>query len=217
MRYRCLILDQDDTVVNSTATIHYPAFLEALKLLRPGVTISLDDYFRENFDPGFIPYCVGKLGMTDEELEREVECWKAYVSRHTAQAYDGIRVIIERQKAEGGIVCVVSHSYDFNIRRDYEANHLPMPDMIFGWEYPPEQRKPSTYALEVISRKFGLKSEEMVMVDDAKPGYDMAKAYGVTFAGAGWAMDIPEIRDFMRKNSDVYFTKVEELAVYLNG
>ena len=57
----------------------------------------------------------------------------------------------------------------------------------------------------------------MVMVDDAKPGYDMAKAYGVTFAGAGWAMDIPEIRDFMRKNSDVYFTKVEELAVYLNG
>lgn len=217
MRYRCLILDHDDTVVNSTATIHYPAFLEALKLLRPGVTISLDDYFRENFDPGFIPYCVGKLGMTDEELEREVECWKAYVSRHTAQAYDGIRGIIERQKAEGGIVCVVSHSYDFNIRRDYEANHLPTPDMIFGWEYPPEQRKPSTYALEVISRKFGLKSEEMVMVDDAKPGYDMAKAYGVTFAGAGWAMDIPEIRDFMRKNSDVYFTKVEELAVYLNG
>ena len=45
MRYRCLILDHDDTVVNSTATIHYPAFLEALKLLRPGVTISLDDYF----------------------------------------------------------------------------------------------------------------------------------------------------------------------------
>lgn len=48
MRYKCMILDHDDTVVNSTATIHYPAFLEALKLLRPGVTISLEDYFREN-------------------------------------------------------------------------------------------------------------------------------------------------------------------------
>lgn len=132
MRYKCLILDHDDTVVNSTATIHYPAFLEALKLLRPGVTISLDDYFRENFDPGFIPYCVGKLGMTDEELEREVECWKAYVSGHTAKAYDGMREIIERQKAEGGIVCVISHSYDFNIRRDYEVNHLPMPDRILA-------------------------------------------------------------------------------------
>ena len=212
MRYRCLILDHDDTVVNSTATIHYPAFLEALKLLRPGVTISLDDYFRENFDPGFIPYCVG---MTDEELERELECWKEYVSKHTAKAYDGMREIIGRQRAEGGIVCVVSHSYDFNIRRDYASNDLPMPDMIFGWEYPPEQRKPGTYALEVISRKYRLKPQEMVMVDDSKPGYDMAKAYGVPFVGAGWATDIPEIRDFMRKNSDVYFTSVEELAEFL--
>ena len=208
MRYRCLILDHDDTVVNSTATIHYPAFLEALKLLRPGVTISLDDYFRENFDPGFIPYCVGKLGMTDEELERELECWKEYVSKHTAKAYDGMREIIGRQRAEGGIVCVVSHSYDFNIRRDYASNDLPMPDMI-------EQRKPGTYALEVISRKYRLKPQEMVMVDDSKPGYDMAKAYGVPFVGAGWATDIPEIRDFMRKNSDVYFTSVEELAEFL--
>ena len=206
MRYKCLVLDHDDTVVNSTATIHYPAFLEALKLLRPGVTISLEDYFRENFDPGFIPYCVGKLGMTDDELEVEVECWRNYVSGHTAKAYGGIREIIARQKAEGGIVCVVSHSYDYNIRRDYEANDLPVPDQIFGWECPPAQRKPSTYALEHISR---------VVVDDLKPGYDMAKAYGAPFVGAGWSNDIPEIRAFMQKNSDVYFTKVAQLAAYL--
>ena len=45
-------------------------------------------------------------------------------------------------------------AYDFNIRRDYASNDLPMPDMIFGWEYPPEQRKPGTYALEVISQKY---------------------------------------------------------------
>ena len=215
MRYKCLVLDHDDTVVNSTATIHYPAFLEALKLLRPGVTISLEDYFRENFDPGFIPYCVGKLGMTDDELEVEVECWRNYVSGHTAKAYGGIREIIARQKAEGGIVCVVSHSYDYNIRRDYEANDLPVPDQIFGWECPPAQRKPSTYALERISREYGLKPEEMVVVDDLKPGYDMAKAYGAPFVGAGWSNDIPEIRAFMQKNSDVYFTEVAQLAAYL--
>ena len=215
MRYKCLVLDHDDTVVNSTATIHYPAFLEALKLLRPGVTISLEDYFRENFDPGFIPYCVGKLGMTDDELEVEVECWRNYVSGHTAKAYGGIREIIARQKAEGGIVCVVSHSYDYNIRRDYEANDLPVPDQIFGWECPPAQRKPSTYALEHISREYGLKPEEMVVVDDLKPGYDMAKAYGAPFVGAGWSNYIQEIRAFMQKNSDVYFTKVAQLAAYL--
>jgi phosphoglycolate phosphatase/pyrophosphatase PpaX len=215
MRYKCLILDHDDTVVNSTATIHHPAFLEALKILRPGVTISLDDYFRENFDPGFISYCVDKLGMTEQELEVEVECWRNYVSGHTAQAYTGMKEIIERQKKEGGIVCVISHSYDFNIRRDYEKNYLPLPDMIFGWECLPEQRKPSTYALEMIAHKYHLKPEEMVMVDDLKPGYDMAKAYGVPFVGAGWANDIPEIREFMKKNSDVYFTNVKELESFL--
>ena len=208
-------MDHDDTVVNSTATIHYPAFLEALKLLRPGVSISLDDYFRENFDPGFVPYCVEKLGMTDEELALETECWKSYVSVHTSKAYDGIREIIGRQRAEGGIVCVVSHSYDFNIRRDYEANRLPMPDMVFGWECAPGQRKPSTYALETIAKAYDLHPKDMVVVDDLKPGYDMAKAYGAAFVGAGWANDIPEIRDFMRKNSDVYFTKVDELAAFL--
>jgi phosphoglycolate phosphatase/pyrophosphatase PpaX len=215
MKYKCLILDHDDTVVNSTATIHYPAFLEALKLLRPGVTISLDDYFRENFDPGFVPYCVNKLGMTDEELEIEVQCWKNYVSGHTAKAYTGIKEIIERQKQEGGIVCVISHSYDFNIKRDYEANSLPMPDMIFGWECPPEQRKPNTYAMQVIADRYGLKPTDMVVVDDSKPGYDMAREFGAYFVGAGWSTDIPEIREFMKKNSDVYLTRVEELKKFL--
>ena len=26
MKYRCLIVDHDDTVVNSTATVHFPCF-----------------------------------------------------------------------------------------------------------------------------------------------------------------------------------------------
>lgn len=215
MRYKCLLLDHDDTVVDSTAQIHYPAFLEALKELRPNVTISLEDYFIENFHPGFTEYCTQKLKMTDSELEREVEIWREYVKKHVPKVYPGMKEIIERQKREGGYVCVVSHSYDYNIRRDYEANSLPMPDMIFGWECPPSQRKPNDYALKVIAEKYNLKPQEMVMVDDLKPGYDMAKSFGAGFVGAGWANDIPQIREFMKKNSDIYFTKVDELKKYL--
>lgn len=215
MKYRCLVLDHDDTVVNSTATIHHPAFLEALKIIRPDAAISLDDYYRENFHPGFTEYCTQKLGMTAAELEQEVEIWKAYVENHIPDAYDGIRDIIEMQKAEGGIVCVVSHSFDFNIRRDYEANALPQPDMIFGWECPPELRKPNPYALERIAQKYDIQPKDMVVVDDLKPGYDMARAFGAAFVGAGWSNDVPEIREFMKKNSDVYFTKVEELKQFL--
>lgn len=215
MKYKCLVLDHDDTVVDSTAGIHYPAFLEALRIMRPGETISLEDYFRENFEPGFIELCKRRFHMTEEDLEVEVNIWKNYVENHVPHAYPGIKEIIERFRKEGGRVCVVSHSYDFNIRRDYEANQLPMPDMIFGWECPPDQRKPFPYALEQIAKTFDIKPQEMVMVDDLKPGYDMARSFGVPFIGAGWSNEISEIRSFMQHNSDYYFTKVSELEQFL--
>ena len=31
LKYRCLVLDHDDTVVNSTATVHYPCFVEYME------------------------------------------------------------------------------------------------------------------------------------------------------------------------------------------
>lgn len=215
MKYKCLVLDHDDTVVDSTASIHYPAFLEALRVLCPGKTLTLEEYFRDNFHPGFLEMCRNRFDMTQEDLEIEVEIWKAYVAGHIPHAYPGMKEIMERFRREGGKICVVSHSYDFNIRRDYEANELPMPDLIFGWECPPEQRKPSAYALEQIADRFCLEPQEMVMVDDLKPGYDMARSFRVPFVGAGWANDIPEIRSFMEKNSDYYFTRVSELEQLL--
>ena len=53
------------------------------------------------------------------------------------------------------------------------------------------------------------------MLDDLKPGYDMARARGVPFAAAGWANDIPEIEGFMRHNCDLYFKTVEAFGGYL--
>ena len=64
-------------------------------------------------------------------------------------------------------------------------------------------------------KKFELSSSEILMIDDLKPGYDMAKAAGVPFAAAGWANDIPQIEDFMRKNCGLYFKTVKELNTYL--
>jgi len=39
----------------------------------------------------------------------------------------------------------------------------------------------------------------------------MAKSAGVDFAAAGWAYNIPEIEDFMRKNCDFYLKAVDDL------
>lgn len=215
MRYKCLVFDHDDTVVNSTATIHHPSFVAYLNEYFPGRTCSLEDYFLKNFEPGFLPMCREEYGMTEEDLELEAEYWRRYVARHIPAVYPGIREIMERQKAQGGLIAVVSHSYEDNIRRDYAANSLPAPDAVFGWEQPPERRKPDPWPLREIMRRFSLDRSELLVIDDLKPGYDMAAACGVDFAAVGWSNDIPQIERFLRANCRLYFKTVRQLAAYL--
>ena len=215
MKYRCLVFDHDDTTVNSTATIHHPCFEQFLKDYYPDRSCSLEDYFVKNFSPGFIPMCREEYGMDEETLAMETRYWQEYVRDRIPQAYPGIREIMLRHKQEGGLIAVISHSYCHNILRDYEANGLPAPDLVFGWEMPPEQRKPAAWPLMEVIRRFGLRPEEVLMIDDLKPGYDMAAECGVPFAAVGWANDIESIESFMRKNCDLYFKQVSELAAYL--
>ena len=217
LRYQCLVLDHDDTVMDSTAHVHYPAFLEAMKVMRPGVWMTLDDYFRMNFDPGFHDFCEHDLNFTQEDFDAELHMWQSYVDTHIPKVYPGMASIIRRQKAEGGFVCVASHSIDKNILRDYRANDLPEPDLIFGWELPLELRKPAPYSLETIMERLSLTPKDLLMVDDLKPGYDMARACGVRFAAACWAYDVPQIKSFMRENSDLLFETPEALEDWLFG
>ena len=152
MRCKCLVMDHDDTTVNSTATIHFPSFCAYLQLVRPQAHYTLEEYFRKNFDPGILPLFTGELGFNDEELEGEFRFWQ-----------------------------------------DWLRTRNPWP-------------------LERIMARFALRPEELLVVDDLKPGHDMARAAGVPFAAAGWANDIPEIEQFMRKNCDHYCKQVSDLA-----
>ena len=69
MRFKCLVMDHDDTTVNSTATIHFPSFLAYLKLVRPEASYTLEEYFRKNFDPGIMALFTGELGFSEEEID----------------------------------------------------------------------------------------------------------------------------------------------------
>ena len=214
MKFRCLVLDHDDTVVDSTRDIHYPAFVEYLKQYKPEKVndYTLEDYLRYNFTPGVLAFFEDMVGLTAEEMEIEERFWVDFVRGHIPAAYDGMHEIIDRFRREGGIVVVDSHSFAEYIERDYRHNGLPTPDVIFGWDLPKEHRKPSPWTLEELMRRFGLRPEEILMVDDLKPGYDMARAAGVPFAAAAWAYDVPEIASFMREHCDYYLTSVEELS-----
>ena len=87
-----------------------------------------------------------------------------------------------------------------------------MPDLVYSWEMSPEHRKPSPYPLYDIMARLSLAPSEILVVDDLKPGYDMARTAGCDFAAAGWAYDIPEIESFMRENCNYYLPTVKSLA-----
>ena len=121
-----------------------------------------------------------------------------------------------RQKEAGGLVCVVSHSSVQNITRDYQVHFGITPDAIYGWDYPEHQRKPNPFPLEDIMRRFDLKPEELLVVDDMKLAWKMAHPLGVDIAFAAWGRkDYPEIAAEMRKLCDFSFESTEELEKFL--
>lgn len=217
MRYRCLIFDHDDTTVDSTRNVHYPCFTEFMRIHRPQLDISLDEYVRYNFAPGVIPFFRDICGLDEAELAYEQNYWLEYARKHVSPAFEGIRDIMLRQKAEGGLVTVISHSFAENILKDYAHNGLPDPDAIFGWEQPPEERKPSPVPVRALMQRYGLKPEEILVIDDLKPGLDMARSAGVSFAAAGWCFDIPENESYLRENADFYCASVKELETVCFG
>nr|MBE6545577.1 HAD family phosphatase [Oscillospiraceae bacterium] len=216
-KYKCLVLDHDDTVVDSSASIHYPSFVEYLKIARPHLAdkYTLEEYFEKNFHPGILELFTEEIGLNEQELAEEEAFWREYVKNHIPNAYPGIAEIIADFKAGGGIVAVDSHSLTDNIIRDYKANGLPDPDVIYGWDIPKEMRKPAPGTLFDLMEKFSLSKDEILVVDDLKPGYDMAKAAGVDIAAAAWAHNVPEIASFMRENCEYFCVTPEDLRKIL--
>jgi beta-phosphoglucomutase-like phosphatase (HAD superfamily) len=217
LRYRCLILDHDDTAVNSTATIHYPAHLAALKELRPGRPLpSLETWFLKNFDPGLMPYLRGDLKMTPGELKQEYEIWRRYTGSRVPRFYAGFLEILARFRLQGGLIAVVSHSEKDMISRDYRLQQpVVVPDVILGWDQDAGKRKPDPWPVRQILDHFGLQRQEALIVDDLKPGVLMARAAGVDIAAAGWGHSIPAIRDYMQAHCCRYLSSVADLGTFI--
>ena len=215
LRYKCLVLDHDDTTVDSTRTVNYPQFLEALARFRPGLAMSLEEYMLHCFDPGFYEMCRKILHYTEEELDAHFQMWKEYHKTHHPTFFPGMADVIRRQKEEGGYVCIVSHSSDDVIRNAYIHSDVPMPDLIFGAELPDEQRKPHPWPVLEIMRRFDLAPGDLLVVDDMILGQHMARSANTAFAAAAWSGLLPSIEAQMRSVSDHYFSSVEEFSDFL--
>lgn len=211
LRFACLVLDHDDTAVRSTPTIHYPSFSATLQQLRPGQSISLQRFAELCYDPGFEPLCSRVLAFTPEEMKIQEQNWLAAVRRTRAPFWPGMVPLLARYAAAGGHICVVSHSNEDTIRQDYAAAGAPAPKLVFGWEQGPGRRKPSPWPLQQIMARWQLAPDQLLMVDDLKPGWEMACACGVPFAAAGWGVLCDAARRDLQARADWYLERVEQL------
>lgn len=218
LKYRCLVLDHDDTVVQSEKTINYLCFCQFMTKIRPGTKISLEEYIRGCYFPGFAEMCRQWYHFTEKELTTEYQYWQEYMKSHLPAPFPGIENVIRRQKAEGGLICVVSHSHSQYITRDYRTHFSAVPDEIFGSDLPEAQRKPSTYSLERIMEKYKLRPDEILVVDDLKPAWEMACNAGVSMAFAAWSkQEVPKILEEMTHLCDYHFDSPAQLEAFLFG
>lgn len=216
LKYKCLVLDHDDTVMQSEKTLCYPCFAQTMARLRPGISVTLEDYINDCHTMGFYDMCKVKYGFNDREMAEEYDDWKAYIRSHSAIPFDGIAECIRRWKQLGGIICVVSHSSEEIILRDYKAHIGIEPDAIFGCDYPEAQQKPNVYPLRAIMEQYALSPDELLVLDDSKIGYDMAAAAGVKTAFAAWSKDgFENVMNQMRELCDFTFLTVADFEGFL--
>ena len=216
LKYPCLVLDHDDTVVQTLKTLSYPFWCLELEQFRPGKTMSLQDYVMECYRWGFADMCREIFQFTDEELAQEHKQWTEYIHQNTPEPFPGIERIIRRQKEAGGKIFVVSHSSSDTISRDYAVHFGIQPDGIYGWDRPAHERKPNPFPLQDIMEKYGFKPEEILVVDDMQLACQMAEPLGVKVVFAGWDdMGVPQQRRDMESRCAHSFNTVAEFEEFL--
>ena len=217
LRYTCLLVDHDDTAVDSMSVVHYPAHMEALATLRPGrAAPSKEQFLLHNFH-GIMEYMVEELKLNSEELAEEFRIWRRWTTSNTPPFFPGFLELLEEYRECGGKVVVISHSERDVIEGHYRAAKDPpfLPDLVFGWDHDETRRKPSPWPVQEALARLGLTPSQALILDDLKPGILMSRATGVPAAAAGWSHRIPEIESYMRANTIAYFPRVDDLRRFL--
>lgn len=202
MKYPCLILDHDDTVVQSTVQLHYPAYLHTMAILRPQVTpLTCVEFQEACAHPGLVELYEQTYGYTKEEMTFELEDWRSFVKEKIPDAFEGLGDVLTAYTRAGGNIFVVSHSDKALIERDYQHHFGFLPKGIYDLSYP--QNKPHPDPVLAIMEEYGFANNQVLVVDDLPIGLQMARSAGVDFAYAGWCQNPPSVDEQMTENSPV--------------
>jgi beta-phosphoglucomutase-like phosphatase (HAD superfamily) len=188
MKYKCLVLDHDDTVVNSSQSIHYPAFLHTLKTLRPHLKpLSFQEFNHHCFIYGFNHLCKERYQFSEDEMQIEYKIWKSHTISKQADPFDGWLELLHKFKEHGGRIVVVSYSESNEILRDYTDHFGFSPDLIFAHDHGKDKLKPNPFPIHKLMEDFKLSKNEILVIDDMPVGFEMAKNADVDFIWAQWA------------------------------
>lgn len=216
LKYPCLVLDHDDTVVQTERAIGYPYFRDYIQKIRPGMTLSFPEYVKDCNNMIFADMCRERWQFTDEELQEEYLGWKAYSRIHIPPIFEGIDRVIRQQKAEGGLICVASLSTAEMIERDYLHHFGFLPDAIYDNDLPREKRKPAGFPLLDIMERFHLSTKDILVLDDMKLGWTMAEPLNIHTGCAAWSkLEFPELVSQMRDIFTYTFDSPEKLYNFL--
>lgn len=219
LKYKCLILDHDDTAVDSTALIHHAAHLEIMKKFRPEMKpLDIEGWHLMHFRTGIKHYLKNVLNFNEREMEEEFKIWQKHAAGSAPSFYPGFLDALVRYRELGGLITVVSHSESHIVKMHYMqcfSDYNILPDLIFGWDIDEEKRKPSPWPVYEILDHFKLKKTDVLIVDDSKHGVLMSQASDVAIAAAGWCHQIPVIKDYMKANCIRYFSDVKSFEDFI--
>lgn len=218
LRYKCLILDHDDTITNSAVETNYPNMLDSLAILRPGEEkkLTLEEFLLGTFH-GYQTWVQQRYGYTAAELEWQYPFWKEAVMKKRPSFVAGMADFLARFRRAGGVICVATHSYRVMIETDFRKNCGFLPDYLNCWDDPVEHRKPFVFPVEEAMRRFGVEKRDILVVDDMLPGCQMANAAGVDFAAAFWCHNLAPLREYMNTHAQYQLKTVAQLEALVFG
>ena len=73
LKFPCLVLDHEENVVQMEKTIGFPCFCQTLSRIRPGRSMTLEEYVRGCHELGFVDMCRQWCDFSDEEMQERIQ------------------------------------------------------------------------------------------------------------------------------------------------
>ena len=223
IKYKAIMLDHDDTTVDSTPTINYMSYVNFCNKVmkdKPWYKMmNIQEWYQLMWVNGYDDHIENVMKLNKEEQDLEYNMWKSYISDKHPKFFPGFHEMLVEYKKRGGIIAIVSHSDETAIRRhyaEYEGGEKIEPDVVYGYvRGKPELNKPNVYPVEDLKKKYNLKNEEICVIDDLASGLIMGNRAGIDAIGVLYGEGHESVADEIRKISQYVFDTVQELADFL--